>query len=139
MYNPLSPKGFLRVGGMVLILLGFLSYLPSTNDPRAGILGFAWWFSSGEGVAHILLGVVAILSSYVLPDNLLGPLVLVIGALAALFGLLGGIVFSGPAGANLYGLANLEPPLDNILHLAIAAWAFYAALARRAASRSKIS
>ena len=138
MWNPLSSKGFLQVGGVVLIVVGILSYLPFTNSP-SGIFGPAWWFDGGEGVAHIFLGVVAIAAAYVLPASLHKPLVVVVGIVALLFGVAGGtVLMSANPGANFYGLANLESPLDNILHLFVAAWALYASLMSKATPESKM-
>jgi hypothetical protein len=137
MYNPLSSKGFLQVGGVVLIIVGILSYLPFTNNP-GGIFGPAWWFDAGEGVAHIFLGVVAIAAAYALPDNLQKPLVVVVGIVGLLFGVLGGTVINTGGNANFYGLSNLESPLDNILHLFVAAWALYASLVSKATPESKM-
>jgi len=128
MYNPLSTKGFLQVGGVVLIIVGLFSYvLPGGVLLPPSVLG-GWQFDGGEGIAHIFLGVVAIAAAYVLPASLHKPLVVVVGIVGLLFGLLGGIAINTGGNANFYGLANLESPLDNVLHLFVAAWALYASL-----------
>ncbi len=127
MYNPLTPKGFLQVGGVVLIIVGLLSYIPLTNS-TGGIFGSAWWFDGGEGIAHLVLGIVAIAAAYVLPANLHKPLVVVVAIVGLLFGVAGGTIINSGGNANFYGLANLESPLDNILHLFVAAWAGYASM-----------
>ncbi len=57
----------------------------------------------------------------------------VVGITALVFGLLGWFLPSGGALANgafanpnILGLANLESPADNLLHLFVAAWAIWA-------------
>ncbi len=130
MKNPLSVAGFLQVGGVVLILVAILSYLPFTNNPDTSIFGSAWWFDGGEGIAHLVLGIVAIAAAYVVPANLQRPLVIVVGVVALLFALYGLILPPGsPTALNTFGLGNLESPLDTILHLVVAVWALYAAFA----------
>jgi hypothetical protein len=126
MKNPLTPRGFLQVGGVVLILVGILSYLPFTNSPTTSIFGRYWWFDSTEGVVHILLGVVAIAASYVLNADLARWLAILVGIVALLFAILGLFLDqSGTTTMNI-GPANLESPMDTILHLVVAVWALYA-------------
>lgn len=127
MKNPLTPGGFLQVGGVVLIIVGLLSYIL----PGGSLLGNAWWFDGTEGVVHILLGVVAIAASYVLGADLQRTLTIVVGVVALLFGILGFFLPQGPLGSMNIGPANLESPMDNILHLFVAAWALYSALGAR--------
>lgn len=127
MNNPLTPKGFLQIGGVVLIVVALLSYIPLTNSP-SGIFGSAWWFDGGEGIAHLVLGAVAIAAAYVLPANLQKPLVIVVAVVGLIFGVAGGTLINTGGTANFYGLSNLESPLDNILHLFVAAWAGYASM-----------
>ncbi len=134
MYNPLSSKGFLQVGGVVLILVGLLSYIL----PGGALLGEAWWFDGAEGIAHLTLGVVAIAAAYVLPANLQKPLVVVVGVVALLFGVYGFVLPAGSMTKYNLGVANLENPLDNILHLFVAAWALYASLVSKAMPESKM-
>lgn len=138
MWNPLSTKGFLQVGGVVLIIVGLFSYvLPGGILLPSNVLG-GWQFDNGEGIAHIFLGVVALIAAYVLPSSLHKPLVVVVGIVGLLFGLLGGTVINTGGNANFYGLSNLESPLDNILHLFVAAWALYASLVSKATPQSKM-
>ncbi len=68
------------------------------------------WFylDTGENVAHIGLGVVGLF-----------------------FGIYGFVVAGAPE-PNTFGLANLESPADNLLHLVVGAWALYAAFMGRA-------
>jgi hypothetical protein len=134
MFNPLSYKGFLQVGGVVLILVGLLSFVL----PGGALIGETWWFDTTEGYAHLLLGVVAIAAAYVLPANLQKPLVVVVGVVALFFGVYGFTLPTGSMTKYNLGVANLENPLDNILHLFVAAWALYTSLVSKATPESKM-
>lgn len=120
----MNPKQFLMVGGVVLLLLGVLGYVL----PGGQLLGMDWYLTMGENVAHLVLGVVAVAASYMLDSKMQKMLVVVVGAVAVFFGVYGFMVAGVPP-LNTFGLANLETPYDNILHLAVGAWAFYAAYA----------
>ena len=122
-----TPKGFLMVGGVVLLLVGVLGFFV-LNSPS---LSF-FWLDKSENVAHTALGIVALAALYVPGLNsMLQPyyrwIVILVGLIALFFGLYGFIL---PAGdemhPNTFGLANLELG-DHLLHLVIAAWAFLAA------------
>jgi hypothetical protein len=82
-------------------------------------------------VAHIGLGVVAIAASFLLTDPSMQKwLVAVVGVVSLFFGVYGFVVASQPD-PNTFGLANLESPADNLLHLVVGAWALYAAFMGR--------
>ena len=126
-----TPRGFLIVGGAVLLLLGLLGFV-ILKDPS---LSF-FWLDSSENIAHIVLGIVALAAVFVPGLNdALAPyyrwIVILVGVIALFFGVYGFLVPAGsPAGTapgpNTFGLANLELG-DNLLHLVVAAWAFAAA------------
>lgn len=123
----MNPKQFLMFGGAILVVLGVVGLLPvftKENTP--------WFYlDNGENVAHIGLGIVAIAAAYVLNDaNLQKWLVAVVGVVALFFGVYGFVV-AGAAEPNTFGLANLESPADNLLHLVVGAWALYAAFMGR--------
>ena len=123
----MNPKQFLMFGGAILVVLAVVGLLPvftKENTP--------WFYlDNGENVAHIGLGIVAIAAAYVLNDaNLQKWLVAVVGVVALFFGVYGFVV-AGAAEPNTFGLANLESPADNLLHLAVGAWALYAAFMGR--------
>lgn len=119
---------FLRIGGAVLLLVGLVGVI--------GILNNVDFFSldTGENVAHIGLGVIGLAAGFGLKDRMIHRgLTAVVGITALIFGLLGWFLPSGGAlsnGAfanpNFLGLANLESPSDNLLHLFVAAWAIWA-------------
>lgn len=117
----LTPNGFLKVGGIVLVVLGVLGYLL----PDGQILGDRWYLTPGENIAHLVLGVVALAAAYTVPEGAKRGLVWVVGLVALLFAVWGFIVADNPP-LNWYGLANLENPLDNLLHLVVAVWAIWA-------------
>jgi len=122
-----TPKGFLMVGGVVLLLVGVLGFF-ILNNPS---LSF-FWLDNSENYAHVGLGVIALAALYVPGLNsMLAPyyrwIVILVGLIALFFGVYGFILPAGsPAAPNTFGLANLELG-DNLLHLVIAAWAFLAA------------
>ncbi|MBI3742378.1 MAG: hypothetical protein HY257_11585 [Chloroflexi bacterium] len=125
--NPLSLKGFLTLGGVILLLLAVLGFVGFS-------IGETLWFDNAENVAHLVLGVVAVAAVYVLPENLLKPLVVVVGVVALFFGLYGFVLPAGAMAAagkaatyNTFGVANLESPVDNVLHLVVGVWALYVA------------
>lgn len=120
----MNPKQFLLVGGVVLVvvgLAGFFGILGPTSE--ASLFGSAWWFDNGENWAHLILGVVALVVAYTLGADLQGWVTLLVGVVGVLVGLWGFVL--GADVPNFYG-ANLENPLDNILHLAVGAWALWA-------------
>ena len=127
----MNPKQFLQWGGAILVILGVVGLLPvftKENTPW-------FWLDTGENVAHIVLGVVAIAAAYLLNDaNLQKWLVAVVGVVALFFGVYGFVV-AGAAQPNTFGISNLESPADNLLHLVVGVWALYAAfMGRQAAS-----
>jgi len=122
----LTPKGFLMLGGIVLLVLGLVGIAGVFSDTSS-----PFWLDSGENVAHVALGVVALAALYVPGLNsALAPyyrwIVLLVGVIALFFGLYGFVVAGDTSGANTFGLANLESPADNVLHLVVAAWALLA-------------
>lgn len=121
-----SPKGFLQVGGIVLLVVGIVGFFGIIGPtPEQSLFGEYWFFTTLENWAHLILGVVALLAAAKLKDDKQARgLVYLVGVLALFFGVLG--FFLGSEIPNL-GQADLENPLDNILHLVIAIWAFWAA------------
>ncbi len=122
--NLLTPRGFLSVGGTVLVLVGILGYVGVIGPtPDQSIFGTFWWFDNAENLAHTVLGVVALLAVYMVKDAAVHRfLVLAVGALALVVGLY-----------NLVGEvqvldANLESPADLVLHLVVGAWGLWAGL-----------
>lgn len=121
-----TPRGFLMVGGAVLLLLGIVGFL--------GIFTLnVFYLTGGENIAHVALGLIALAAVYVpgLNDTLRPYyrwIVILVGLIALFFGVYGFVVPAGnpPTTLNTFGLANLEI-VDNLIHLVVAAWAFAAA------------
>ena len=119
----MNPKQFLQIGGAVLVLVGILGFIgvigPTTE---ASIFGSAWWFDNGENWAHLILGIVALIAAFALKDeSMMKNLVMLVGILGLFFAVYN--IFS----TNFLG-ANLESPLDLILHLVVGGWALWAAM-----------
>ena len=128
----MNPKQFLQFGGAILVVLGVIGLLPvftKVNTP--------WFYlDTGENVAHIGLGIVAIAAAYLLTDPAMQKwLVTVVGVVALFFGVYGFVVMGAPE-PNTFGVSNLESPADNLLHLVVGAWALYAAFMGRASIRA---
>lgn len=122
----MNPRQFLQIGGSVLLLLGIAGFIL----PDGQILGEAWYLTMGENVAHLVLGVVALAASFMLGAKMQKMLTTVIAIVAIFFGLYGFVV-AGAEPLNTFGVANLESPYDNVLHLLIGAWAGCAAWFRK--------
>jgi hypothetical protein len=132
-----TPRMFLIVGGVVLLLLGVVGFLGIFT--KAAVPAF--WLDSGENVAHVGLGLIALAAVYVPGLNTaLAPyyrwIVLLVGVIALFFGVYGFVVANN-AEPNTFCLANLEFA-DNILHLVVAAWAFASALMTRPAMETSM-
>ena len=128
MANVLTPKGFLTYGGAVLLLLGVLGFV-ALSDATAYP---SFYLDSGENVAHTALGIIALAIVFVPGLNTMFEpyyrwIVILLGIVALFFAVYGFVVSGDSSMANTFGLANLENPADNILHLVVGAWALYAA------------
>ena len=122
-----TPKGFLTYGGVVLLLLGIVGYLGIFSESSVP----AFWLDNGENLAHTFLGLVALAIVFIPGLNsMFAPyyrwIVILLGIVALFFAVYGFYV-GGNASPNTFGVANLESPADDILHLVVAAWALYAA------------
>ena len=120
--NIFTPKGFLQVGGAVLVLVGILGYVGIIGPtPDHSLFGNLWWFDNGENLVHLVLGIVALLAASMLKDmGMQKNLVILVGVIALLVAVYN--LFSN----TLLG-SNLESPMDFILHLVVGVWAFMAA------------
>ena len=120
------PRLFLTVGGAVLLLLGIVGYLNVFTESGTP----AFWLDSGENVAHTVLGIVALAAVFVPGLNTaLAPyyraIVGLVGVIALFFAVYGFLQAGAPE-PNTFGVANLENPSDNILHLVVGIAAFAA-------------
>jgi hypothetical protein len=125
----LYPKLFLTVGGAVLLLLGIVGYLNIFTESAT-----PWfWLDGGENLAHTVLGLVALAAVFVPGLNTaLAPyyrwIVILVGLIALFFAVYG-FLQAGAAEPNTFGVANLENPSDNLLHLVVGVVALAAAWA----------
>lgn len=120
----LSPKGFLQVGGVVLVLVAVLGYVGLIGPTSDSLFGEYWYFDNAENIAHLVLGVVALIASVTISSSLQRYLTIAVGALAfvvALVSLVGQI----PMGTTLLGAA-LQNPFDTVLHIVVGVWAVLA-------------
>ena len=122
-----TPKGFLMVGGTVLLVvgvLGFFALIGPTADNS--LFGEYWYFDNAENVAHTVLGLVALAAAYGLKSahqqKWLVALVGLLGLLFGLYGLFGPL----PSGQTFMGAA-LQNPTDTILHFVVGIWGLIAA------------
>ena len=119
-----SPEGFLKVGGVVLVLLALVGYLGIIPENSV------FYLTNGENLAHLVLGVVALLLVYLVDnDDIQKWVVVLVGVLALVF-VVWGFLVSGNPYQNFYGLANLENPADQVLHLVVGVWALWAAFSK---------
>jgi uncharacterized membrane protein HdeD (DUF308 family) len=123
------PRLFLIYGGAVLLLLGIVGYLGIFSEEST-----PWfWLDPGENLAHTVLGIVALAAVYVPGLNdALRPyyrwIVILVGVIALFFAVYG-FIQAGAAEPNTFGVANLENPSDNLLHLVVGIVALAAAFA----------
>lgn len=122
----MTPKKFLLVGGIVLVVVGILGFI-GVIGPTAekSVFGSAWWFDNGENWAHLILGIVGIIAAYALSSGGQRGLTLLLGVVGVLVGLYSLFGYS-----NFLG-ANLENPLDSLLHLVVGIWALAAGWKRQ--------
>jgi len=118
----MNPKQFLTWGGIVLVLLGIYGFFD------ADVQGSAFYLDNGENWAHLILGVVAIAAARALSESAQRSLTLLVGVVAIVFAVWGYFVAGRPE-PNL-GVANLEHPADNLLHLVVGIWALVASRGR---------
>ena len=117
-----TPDGFLKIGGVVLLLIGVLGFFLIGPNEQTSIFGGFWVFTPGENWAHIVLGVVALVLAFGVKHEQVNKWVVaalgVVGVLVGLYSLLISKMLLG---------ASLENPADTLLHLVVGAWALYAA------------
>ena len=125
-----TPRGFLLIGGAILILVGILGFIGVIGPTASSsIFGASWWFDNAENWAHLVLGVVGMIAGFAAPASLQRPLVMILGVVGVLVAVYN--VFS----TTLLG-ANLESPADLVLHLVVGLWALTASLKKPTAGMS---
>ena len=124
----LSPQGFLKVGGTVLVLVGILGFIGIIGPTADSLFGSSWYFDNAENWAHLVLGVVGLVAAFAFPASLNKFIVMVLGVVGVLVGL-----YSLFGSTTLLG-AGLENPADTLLHLVVGAWALLAGFKKDGAS-----
>ena len=115
------PRLFLSAGGSVLLLLGVMGYANVFTE--AGSPSF--WLDGPENIAHTGLGLLALAAVFVPGLNtVLAPhyrtIVGLVAVIALFFGAYGFLLPTGSsADPNTFGIANLESPSENLLHLVV--------------------
>lgn len=115
----MNPRQFLKIGGMMAILVGVLGFFVLGPTVEKSVFGERLWFDRQENMAYILLGILAFAASSRLPAFYQRSFVILIGLLSVIVGL-----YSLVLGNTLFA-AHLENPADTILHLLIGAVALY--------------
>ncbi len=126
----MNPKQFLIIGGVVLVLVGIAGFA-GLIGPTASVSIFHdfWWFDMYENWAHLILGIVALISAFVLSPMLQKYLTIVVGIGGLFFGVFS-LVFSMGGSADFYG-ALLQNPADTALHFIVGIWALWAGLRKQ--------
>ena len=122
----LSPKGFLQVGGVVLVLVAVLGFVGIIGPTAESLFGSYWYFDNVENLAHLVLGVVALVLAFWGGSEIQKWITVAVGAIAiiaALWSVFGAV----PDGSNLLG-AQLQNPADTVLHAVVGVWALVAGL-----------
>ncbi|MFQ5966696.1 MAG: hypothetical protein ACE5MI_03675 [Acidimicrobiia bacterium] len=120
----MNPKQFLIIGGVVLLAVGILGFVGVIGpEPEDSIFGETWYFDNPENYAHTVLGAVALIAAFTLNATLQRYLVLLVGVLGVFFAVYN--LFS-----EMFAGAELQRPLDTLLHLVVGVWALFVALYR---------
>ncbi len=116
----LSPEGFLKLGGVVLVLVAVLGFIGLIGPTDESLFGSYWYFDDAENWAHLVIGIVALIAVFSFPAKLqkgLSAAVGVFAILVALYSLFGAV----PEGTTLLGAA-LQNPTDTLLHIVVGVW-----------------
>ncbi len=118
----MNPRRFLQLCGTLLVVIGIVGFL------RPNLAGDFLHFDASENWARVLLGMAMIL---------VGPFPRtrrwaagLVGVVALAVAVMGFLAAEQPS-PNFLGVANLEHPVDNVLHLIIAVWGIVSAIFNR--------
>lgn len=118
--NIFNVKGFLQLCGVVLIILGIFGFIGILGSTSArSIFDTVWYFDNTESILYVLIGVIAILATFLFPPMLQRYLVILAGVVAVLGGLYSFV------NQDLFGM-TLQVPADSVFLLVLGAWALYA-------------
>jgi hypothetical protein len=121
----LNTQRFLRYSGWFFLVLTFISYIGLGPTPSDSLFGQAFYLDAGENIAHLLLGVAALLVlRFTKTDRWLRIWSGIFGVLLLIAAVVG--FLNQSAVAPNVGLANFELT-DNLIHLVGALWGFWVA------------
>jgi hypothetical protein len=131
----LTPKAVLVYGGALLLLLGLAGFAGV-----ASVENTTFYFDQVENWAHLVVGLIALAVVFVPGISTalrpyLGRFASLLGIVALFFAVYGFYVGPNPP-PNVVGVSNLESPIDDLLNLALAAWALVAAWRPRSVEMS---
>ncbi len=107
-------KQFLMIFGVILVVLAVLGF--SNAFKQNDVL----MFTRNENMAHLVVGLVALVAYYFASSNLQKNLTLLIGVVALYFGV-HGLFLSPTINPNYFNVANLEY-VQSILYLVFGVW-----------------
>ena len=117
--NIFSPKGFLRIGGFIFILLSVLGLIGVLGDsPSRSVFGSSWWLNNNENITLFASGITALFVSSFFPPLWQRYIVIFVGILSVITGL---YAFVNP----YFFWMNLQTPGDMVFYLIIGFWALY--------------
>lgn len=117
--NIFSPKGFLRIGGGIFILLSLLGFVGILGEsPSRSVFGASWWLTNTESLTLFAAGIMALFVSSFFPPLWQRYIVVLLGILCVITGL---YAFTSPD----FFWMNLQS-LDSVFYLVVGLWALYA-------------
>lgn len=121
----MNSKAFLKWGGIILVVIGILGFI-GVVGPTAerSIFGAPWYFDNAENWAHLVLGVVALILAYAAGANVQRPIVMLLGIIGVVIGLYS--LFAPITAGRAFLGAQLQNPLDSLLHIVVGLWALMA-------------
>jgi len=117
-------KQFLGYGGAIMIVIGILGLIGVLGPTASGsIFGSGWFFDMGQSWINIVVGVIAILSAYILDADARRWITGIIGILGLIVGILGFIL---PSSFSAILGPNPENIVSNLFYLVIGVWGAWA-------------
>lgn len=116
----LTPKAFLKFGGIAFLVIGFAGYFGVTGVDQS-LFGSFWRFSSRESLLHMLLGIAGVIAIYTIPKAQTQRQIVGIFTGLAFLRI---FLFFFPALGTAFVFVNLANPADALLYLVMALWGF---------------
>jgi hypothetical protein len=117
-------KQFLTWGGAIMIGLGILGLIGVLGPTASGsIFGSGWFFDMGQSWVNIVVGVIAMLSAFVLDTGSRRWIAGIIGILGLIVGILGFVL---PSSFSVILGPNPENLVSNLFYLVLGVWGAWA-------------